>query len=68
MCKIGDVVNVSFNGVMEMEEIVRKGHNVDFPDDLRMCRVTFTMPDGRFCIAIVAKEFITTTLVKKELK
>lgn len=58
--KIGDNVCVMFHGVLEMEEITDKGGN--------MCRVTARTDDGRFCIALVAKEFLSEclTTTKKE--
>ena len=60
MCKIGERVNVCFDGVLEMEEIYK------LQDDTRMCRVTLKMEDGRFCIALVGKEFVSSTLTKEE--
>ena len=55
MCKIGETVNVCFDGTLEMEELCTHLENAK---DSRMCRVTFRMPDGRYCVALVAKEFV----------
>lgn len=59
MPKLGERVNVCFDGFLEMEEIVDKS------TDKRMCRVVFRMEDGRFMVALVGKEFVSSTLIKE---
>lgn len=63
MCKIGDRVNVCFDGMLEAEEMWNKD---GMPTALRMCKVTFRDESGRFFIALVGKEFVSSTLTKEE--
>lgn len=60
MCKVGDFVNVCFDGTLEMQEV--------FQGEM-FARVTFKLKSGMYAWAYIPMTMVGSTLInKKELK